>query len=301
MSTLLIAAAIVQQTLTGAIPLAIAGSGELLAQRAGVINVGIEGLMLTGCIAGFAVAVLTGNPWLAVVVAIVAGAGLALLFAAITIYARVDQIVTGMAINLIAVGASGTMWEALQARGHYSLDPASAFERIGSGVFQHYGLLWVAVGLLAATAWILRRSRAGVVIAAIGDAPDAAAAHGIAVRRWRVVLVVIAGALAGLAGAFLSIMRTHGFVPEMTGGQGFLVLALVIFGRWTALGLTVGCLLFGAIDAVQQHCQAAGWTEVIPYQVFTALPYLVALSALTLRLGRSSGPLTLNQPWPIHR
>lgn len=301
MSTLLITAAIVQQTLTGAIPLAIAGSGELLAQRAGVINVGIEGLMLTGCIAGFAVAVLTGNPWLAVLVAIVAGAVLALLFAAITIYARVDQIVTGMAINLIAVGASGTIWEAVQSRGYFSLDPGVGFEPVGSGMLAHYGLLWVAIALLIATAWILRRSRAGVIIAAIGDAPDAAAAHGIAVRRWRMGLVVIAGALAGLAGAFLSIMRTHGFVPEMTGGQGFLVLALVIFGRWTALGLTVGCVLFGAINAVQQHCQAAGWTEVVPYQVFTALPYLVALAALTLHLGRSNGPLMLNQPWPTQR
>lgn len=301
MSTLLIAAAIVQQTLTGAIPLAIAGSGELLAQRAGVINVGIEGLMLTGCIAGFAVAVLTGNPWLAVVAAVGAGAVLALIFAAITICARVDQIVTGMAINLIAVGASGTIWETLQARGHFSLDPDVGFEPVGSGMLAHYGLLWVAVALLASTAWILHRSRAGVIIAAIGDAPDAAAAHGIAVRRWRVGLVVLAGALAGLAGAFLSIMRTHGFVPEMTGGQGFLVLALVIFGRWTALGLTVGCVLFGAIDAVQQHCQAAGWTEVVPFQVFTALPYLVALGALTLHLGRNPGPLMLNQPWPTQR
>lgn len=293
--------AIAQQALTGAIPLAIAGCGELLAQRAGVINVGIEGLMLTGCITGFAVAVLTGNPWLAIAAAMAAGAALAAIFAAIAIIARVDQIVSGMAINLIAVGASGTIWEALQARGHVGLPPGVGFEPLGTGPLEHYGLLWIAIALLGATAWILRRSRTGVIIAAIGDAPDAAAAAGIGVQRWRCGLVLVAGALAGLAGAFLSIMRTHGFVPEMTGGQGFLVLALVIFGRWTALGLTLGCLLFGAIDAVQQHCQAAGWTDVIPYQVFRALPYVVALAALIPRFSRNPGPLTLNQPWPRPR
>src|SRR5690606_1850141 len=120
--------AIAQQALTGAIPLAIAGCGELLAQRAGVINVGIEGLMLTGCIAGFAVAALTGNPWLAVAAAMAAGMALAAIFATIAIIARVDQIVSGMAINLIAVGASGTIWESLQARGRASLPPEVGFE-----------------------------------------------------------------------------------------------------------------------------------------------------------------------------
>jgi len=301
MSTLIIATAIIQQTLSGAVPLAVAGCGELLAQRAGVINVGIEGLMLTGCIAGFAVASLTGSIWLAVLAAMLAAGVLAAIFAVVTIFARVDQIVTGMAINLIAVGASGTIWELLQARGLDRLAPGIGWEPFGPGVFHQHGLFWIALICLMLAGLLLRRTRAGIIIAAIGDAPDAAAANGIAVRRWRFGLVVNAGLFAGLAGAFLSVMRTHGFVPEMTGSQGFLVLALVIFGRWTAAGLGLGCLLFGAITAIQQHCQAAGWTSFIPYQVFTGLPYVVALIALCITYGRNVGPLTLNQPWPRQR
>ncbi len=158
--------------------------------------------------------------------------------------------------------------------------------------------MWFAVAALIAVRYTLRSTRAGLIIAALGDAPDAAATTGIPVRKARLILVLIAGVCAGIAGAYLSTMRTHSFVPGMTGGQGFLVLALVIFGRWTAGGLALGCMLFGLINALQQHCQSAGWTAYVPYQVFQALPYLSAVIALAIWAKKAPGPTAMNQPWP---
>lgn len=296
-----VAAGVAAQTLAAAVPLALAGSGEVLSQRAGVLNVGIEGLMLTGCITAYGVAATTGSPWLGLVAAILAATVLAGAFAAATVWGRVDQIVAGMAINLLAVGISGTAWASLQAGGHDHLPAASAFAPFGPGILHQHGLFWVACLALVLTAVVLRRSRAGIVIAAIGDAPDAAAAAGIAVRGWRTALILVAGGLAGAAGAYLSIMRTHVFVTEMTGGLGFLVLALVIFGRWTGEGLALGCLLFGLIEALQQLGQAWGWTQTIPWQAFKALPYGVALLALVVFARSAPGPRAMNQPWPSLR
>ena len=126
-------------------------------------------------------------------------------------------------------------------------------------------------------------------------------ANGIAVRRWRIALVILAGALAGAAGAYLSIMRTHGFSPLMTGGMGFVVLALVIFGRWHVGGLVAACLGFGLIDALQSHLQSRGLNDVVPYQVFQALPFLVALIALAAMPRSGSGPRLLGKAWPAGR
>jgi len=303
---------ILQQALVGAVPLALAGSGELAAQRAGVINVGIEGLMLGGCIAGFAVAVLSGSAWLGLGAAVSAGALLAAVFALVTVLGRADQIVAGMAVNLLAVGASGTAWAWLQSSGHGQLGPGAAFAPLtipgldalpflGEALAGQYGLAYVTVVLAALLAWMLARTRAGLIVRALGDAPDACAAAGVRVVAWRIGIVIAAGACAGGAGAYLSLMRVHGFAPEMTGGQGFLVLALVIFGRWRVSGLLAGCLLFGVLEAVQQHLQGRGLTAVIPYQAFKALPYLAALAALTLLSRSAPGPASLGQPWPALR
>jgi len=311
---------IAAQAVTAAVPLVLAGIGETLAQRAGVLNVGIEGLLLTGCVAGFTGAALSGCAWSGLAAAIVVGALLAALFAWVTVVMRCDQIVAGMAINLLAVGGSGTAWLVAQGHGYAELSANAGFSRgivpglsdtaqawlrdlpfIGPLVFDQYGLA-LATALIAATAWwVLTRTRIGVIIHALGDAPDACAANGIAVRRWRVGLVIFAGALAGAAGAYLSIMRTHGFSPLMTGGMGFVVLALVIFGRWHIGGLVAACLGFGVIDALQSHLQSRGLNAVIPYQVFQALPFIVALIALAVMRRGTSGPRLLGQAWPTER
>ena len=305
-------ASLVQQAILGAVPLALAGSGELAAQRAGVINVGIEGLMLAGCSAGFAVAALTGNAWLGLGAAIFAGALLAAAFAWATVIGRADQIVCGMAVNLLAVGISGTAWAALQGAGRDQLAAEAGFAPltvpgvaslpfVGDVLAGQYGLAYVAVGLALALGWLLARTRAGLIVRALGEAPDACAAAGVRVQRWRVLTVIGAGACAGAAGAYLSLMRVHGFAPEMTGGQGFLVLALVVFGRWRVGGLLAGCLFFGVLEAVQQHLQGSGMNAVVPYQVFKALPYVAALVALALLSRSAPGPAKLGQAWPVER
>ena len=305
-------ASLLQQALLGAVPLALAGSGELAAQRAGVINVGIEGLMLAGCSAGFAVAALTGSAWLGLGAAILAGMVLAAGFAWATVIGRADQIVCGMAVNLLAVGISGTAWAALQAADHGYLGEGAGFAPvaipglgalpfIGEVVAGQYGLAYVALALALALAWLLTRTRAGLILRALGEAPDACAAAGVGVRRWRVGTVIAAGACAGAAGAYLSLMRVHGFAPEMTGGQGFLVLALVVFGRWRVGGLLAGCLLFGLLEALQQHLQGSGMNARVPYQVFKALPYVAALVALAVLSRSAPGPAKLGQAWPVER
>jgi ABC-type uncharacterized transport system permease subunit len=295
-----------------AVPLMLAGCGELVAERAGVINVGIEGLMLTGCISGFAVAAASGSCWLGLGAAVAAGVALAGLFAAATVWLRADQIVAGMALNLLAVGLSGTLYQALQEHQLVHLAAGQGFERgqlpgaafliavplIGALVADQYGLAYATALLCAAVRWALPATRAGLVLRALGEAPAACAAAGFSVRGWRTWCVLFAGGCCGAAGAYLSIMRTHTFVPLMTGGKGFLVLALVIFGRWRIGGLVAGCLCFGALDGLQEGLQGGGLGRFIPYQALQALPYLVALIALGL-LGRSANaPPQLGQPWP---
>ncbi len=303
------------QALTSAVPLLLAGAGEMVAERAGVINVGIEGLMLIGACAGFAAAALSGSPWMGITAAIGAAMALNLIFSALTVWARAEQIVAGMALNLLALGATGTAWSVLQRHGHDALPSGAGFARgwswlgadatrwlndlplIGPLLFGQYALLPLVGVLFIALASLDRRTRAGVVLRALGEAPDAVASAGLNVRRWRLGALLFAGACAGLAGAYLSLMRTHGFQPEMTGGKGFLVLALVIFGRWRLRGLSAACLGFGAVEALQQHLQGRGLTAAIPWQLFALAPYACALAALVFLSRGRAGPAALGKPW----
>ncbi len=314
---------VLREAATAAVPLVVAGVGELVAETAGVINVGIEGLMLIGCIAAYTAAGASANGYVGVAAAIGAATLLALVFALATVWQSANQIVAGTALNLLAFGVAGTAWQAWQnvrqnANLPLSLPPHTGFNRlnvpwlnhvpwIGAIVFQQYGLFYVGFAL-AVGAWLaLHKTRAGLIVRALGDAPAACEAVGVRVRLGRTLCVLFAGACAGLAGAYLSIMRTHAYAPEMTGGQGFVVLALVIFGRWSVPGLCGGCLFFGAIDALQQTLQAQRATmhsgalrllEHIPFPFFEMLPYVTALAALTILTRASPGPRYLGRPWP---
>ena len=303
---------IAAQAVTAAVPLVLAGCGELVAERSGTLNIGIEGLMLAGCCAGFAAVACGAPPWLGLTAAVAAGMALAGLFALATVWGRADGIVAGMAINLIAAGGSGAAYQLLQSHQRDQLAPGQGFARSGLPGLGHaldgvpllgpvlgdqYLLAYVAMALVGALAWALRRTRAGLIVRALGDAPDACAAAGVRVRVWRGGCLLFAGACAGAAGAYLSIMRTHSFVPLMTGGQGFVVLALVIFGRWRLSGLVLGCLAFGALDSLQQHLQGLGLNAVVPYQLFKALPFVVALAALAIMARSAAGPRELGRSW----
>ena len=309
-----LAITIAAQALTAATPLVLAGCGELVAERAGVLNIGIEGMMLTGCVTAFAVTAVSNNGWLGLLAGVAAAMAMGALFAVMVINARADQIVAGMAINLLALGVSGALWRALQAHDLTQLSQTAGFERpwiespwladlpvVGPLLFQQYGLSLATLGLLVLTWWMFRRTRLGVVVDALGQAPDAAAAAGESVRAWRWSAVLFAAGCAGAAGAFLSIMRTHAFVPEMTGGKGFVVLALVMFGRWRVGLMVAGCLLFGVTESVQQHLQSLPGSRAFPYQVFQVLPYIVALTALACLSRSAPGPAALGKPWPPQR
>jgi simple sugar transport system permease protein len=300
---------VLRQATYSATPLLLAGYGELLAERAGVINVGIEGTMLMGSIAAFAAAVYCGTAAAAVPAGVAIGLCVGAVFALVVVWCRADQIVTGTALNLIALGLSTTLWRVLQEfmqRGHSApplFEPVQvpglgAIPLLGS-LFQQYVLFYVAAGLGLALYALMRGTRVGLVVRSLGDAPDACNAAGISVRWWRTGLLLLAGALAGMAGAYLSTMRGHSFQINMTGGQGFLVLALVIFGRWRLGLFAIATFAFGGVDALQAYWSAsAGATAKVPHQLFTMMPYAATLLALAFFTRSRSGPLYLGRPWP---
>jgi simple sugar transport system permease protein len=306
---------ILRQAVLSATPLLLAGFGELVAERAGVINIGIEGLMLMGAVAGYAAAVASGSALWAIPAAAVVGVIFAAAFAAITIWCRADQIVTGTALNILAFGASTTAWRVLQdyMQRHAGAASVALFEPVrvpglrkvpvlGEVLFNQYGLFYAVVVLAIFLGLVLRRTRVGLIVQGLGDAPAACDAAGIRVRWWRTGLVLFAGACAGVAGAYLSTMRGHSFQVNMTGGQGFLVLALVIFGRWRLSGFVAGTLMFGALDGLQSYLAAfPGATRAVPHQLFDMLPYAATLVALALLTRSRAGPLALGVPWPAEK
>ena len=298
---------IAHQGISAATPLALAGAGELTAQRAGVINVGIEGLMLVGCLGGYIGAAYAGGP-AGIAAAALAGMSLAAIFSVATIWCRADQIVSGTALNFVAIGIAGTVWQILSQRlgtlpadAGFATVPLPGLSRIpflGHIFFNQYSLTY-CLGLVLILLWaVLRFTRGGLIIRALGEAPDACAAAGVRVRLWRTACVLFAGASAGIAGAYLSIMRTHTFTLGAVGGRGFLVLALVIFGRWNVWTTAAGCFLFGALDAFQEHLQAGTHPDWIPAYAFPMLPYVATLLALALFSRHSKGPACLGKPWP---
>jgi len=301
---------ILWQAATSATPLVLAGYGELVAQRAGVINVGIEGVMLMGAICAFAAATLTGSAAAGLLAAAAVGLLIAALFAAVTTWCRADQVVTGTAINLLAAGASATLYTMLRDHPAATNGEAPFFDRItiplvdgipliGHALANQYALSYVVAFAGLLLWYLLRRTRLGLVITALGDAPDAADAAGIRVRWWRTACVLFAGLCAGLAGSFLSIMALHGFTINMTDGRGFLVLALVIFGRWSLPGLVLGTLLFGILDGVQTTLASMpGATTHFPPSLFAMLPYAATLIALAMLTRSSAGPVHMGRPWP---
>ena len=272
--------------LTLAAPLLLAAMGELLGQRSGVLNIGMEGVMLVGCLAA-ALAAPTLGPWGAVAIAVLAGASVNALFAGV-VASGADQVVAGTGMVLVGLGLTGTIFRHVQVRGFGSeLLPTLP-----------WGPLEVAaLALVPLVGWFLTRTRAGLVIRACGENPEAAAAAGVSPLRVRAAVLIVAGALVGLGGAALVLRASGSFVEGMTAGRGFLALALVLLGRWRPVLVAAGTLLIGAATAAQFHLQGLGLAGV-PYHLLLALPYLLTLVVLAVvppdRLG---GPAALGKPY----
>ena len=261
--------ALLEATLRLAAPLLLAALGELVIERAGLIDIGIEGTMLTGAFAGFVVAVASGSALAGVAAAAAAGMGVGALFAAFTVYGRVDQIVVGTAVNLLALGATGAGSRALYGGappaaptlGALASGPLAELPWLGALLFAQTpfvcagGLLALAVGVT------LARTRPGLRLRAVGESARAADAEGVPVPRVRAAAVLIGSSFAGLAGAALSLAQSDSFTEGMTAGRGFIALAIVIFGRWSALGVLLASLFFGCATALQFRLQARGYID----------------------------------------
>ena len=279
---------------TAATPLAIAALGELVVERSGVLNLGVEGMMIMGAAVGFAAAYVSGSTIVGALAGTVAGMLLSGVFGVLVLVFATNQVGSGLALTILGLGLSGLIGESFVGA---KRDRAEALHIpgltdipvVGPLVFGEDAFVYVAVALTAATSYVLFRTRAGLVLRAVGDNNQSAHAIGLSVKGVQFLAVLFGGACAGLAGAYLSLAYTPFWSPGMTAGRGWIALALVVFASWQPWRIILGALLFGGATMLQLHAQAA--SIGVPGQVLSALPYLatiLALVALSLKDRRGS-------------
>lgn len=296
--TLLAASVMVTAT-----PILLAAIGELVVERAGVLNLGVEGMMITGAVTGFIVAVATQSPWAGFLGAALGGAALALLFAILTQHLLSNQVATGLALTLAGIGLSsllGQPYVGIRAPALPALDlgPLSDIPVLGTVLFRHDPMVYAGLALCAATWAFLRHSRAGLILRAVGENHDAAHALGYKVIRIRTAAILFGGACAGLGGAYLSLVRVPQWTEGVTAGAGWIALAIVVFAAWRPGRLLVGAYLFGGIGALQLNLQAA--RAPIPVEVLSMAPYVVTILTLVLLSagrGGQGAPGALGKPF----
>lgn len=282
--------AIVITIATAATPILIAAIGELVVERSGVLNLGVEGMMVMGAVAGFGGAFATGNPWVGVIASIVAGMAMSLLFGFLTLTLLANQVATGLALTLLGLGLSALIGESFVGQPGVKL-PAIA----GIDPLVPFSILMV--GLVS---WFLFRTKMGLVIRAVGNSHASAHALGYNVIAVRYLSVLFGGAMSGLAGGYLSLVYTSQWVENMTSGRGWIALALVVFASWLPLRILAGAYLFGTISILSFVLQAQGLG--IPSQFLSSLPYLGTILALVVISGnkaltRRNTPASLGQPF----
>jgi general nucleoside transport system permease protein len=286
--------AFLAQTLRIAIPYLFAASGGVITERAGLIGLGLEGYMLTGAFCGAVASYYSGNPWIGLLGAIAGGVAMALLYAVAAIRYRADQVVVGIAINLLAVGATRFF---LRLGFHSSSNSPRirgfSNEQTGVGIGSLVSNPLVILGILTVVlvAWVLYRTPFGLRVRATGEHSAAAVSVGVRVNRIRYIAAASSGALAALGGAYLAFDQ-HQFSSEMTAGRGFIALAATIFGRWDPLRAALACLFFAAADTLQIQLQGA---QVIPSQFVEMIPFLLTIIALAGLVGRAVAPAALGK------
>ncbi|MHB0950332.1 MAG: ABC transporter permease [Allorhizobium sp.] len=281
----MIVEAILLTVITAATPLVIAALGELVTERAGVLNLGVEGMMIMGAVGAFAATQLTGSPYVGVVAGILCGGLFSLLFGFLTLTLVANQVATGLALTLLGLGASGMLGESFVGAPGIKLQPIvipflSDIPFLGPVLFRQDIIFYISLALVVGVNWFLFRSRAGLKVRAIGDNHASAHALGIHVIRTRYLAVLFGGACAGLAGAQLSLIYTPQWVENMTAGRGWIALALVVFASWRPWRVLAGGYLFGAVSIGQLHAQAMG--VGIPSQFLSALPYAATIVVLII-------------------
>jgi ABC-type uncharacterized transport system permease subunit len=292
--------AIILAVLAASTPLLLAATGELVTERAGVLNLGVEGMMIVGAACGFGGAWLTGSTIVGALCGTLAGMLLSLIFALMTLGLAVNQVATGLALTILGVGLSGLIGagfvgERIATAPHLYIPGLTDIPFAGRILFGEDGFVYFSILLIIGVSLFLYRTRAGLILRATGDNHVSAHALGYPVLRIRLLAVMFGGACAGLAGAYLPLAYTPFFIPGMTAGRGWIALALVVFSSWLPARLVIGAYLFGAVTILQLHAQGAGFG--IPSQFMSALPYLATVIVLVLisraRTGGSTAPAAL--------
>jgi len=296
--------AVLDSALRMATPLILASLGGLFSERSGVVNIALEGILLTGAFASIVATFYTGNPWAGVFAGVFAGVLISLIHAIVSIVFKADQIVSGVAINLLAMGLTQFLtwiiWGSsansppVQGMAHWALPETwGPLARGVNVVIGHYPpLVYIALALVAVSHVVLFRTPFGLRLRATGEHPEAVDTLGVSVRAMRFAGVLMSGALAGLGGAFLA-LNTHQFVKNMSAGRGFIALAAMIFGKWNPAGALAACLLFGYAEAVQMGLQG----QAVPTQFVQMIPYVLTMVALVGVIGRARPPAASGKPY----
>lgn len=299
-SAIVFGVAFLAQLLRISVPYVLAAVGGAFSERAGVVNIALEGILLAGAFGGATVALSTGSPWWGVVGGIAAGTLVAAVHAAVTVLGKADQILCGLALNLLALGATRGLLKVLYGSASNSprvpgIEPlVASTDGIWNVVTNPLFLLATASVLLAQR--ILFRSRLGLAIRAAGDGPRALDGAGISVTRTRILGVLLSGALGGLGGTWL-MLEQHSFTDGMSNGRGYIALAAMIVGKWSPIGAALACLLFAAAETLQIRIPG----EQVPTQLLQALPYLLTIVALAGWIGRAVPPRALGVPYDRER
>ena len=294
-------ALLIAATLNAGTVLAIASLGLLINEKAGIVNLGAEGMMLCAAIAGFATVVHTHNDWLGFLAGMGAGALLAAMFGVLVIWLNTNQYATGLALSLFGAGFSAFagisyVQEKMPERPRFAIPFLSDIPLVGPALFRQHPLVYLTMAFAAFLIWFLYRTRSGLILRSVGESPESAHALGYPVRRIRLMAVVAGGALCGLAGAYISVIYTPLWVEGMVAGKGWIALALTTFATWRPARVLLGAYLFGGVTMLQFHLQGVGVD--VPSQFLSMLPYLATILVLAL-ISRNPQWIRINMPASI--
>jgi general nucleoside transport system permease protein len=291
-------AVLVASLMVASVPIMLAAIGELVVEKAGVLNLGVEGMMIMGAICGFATAVETGSPLLGFIGGAVGAMGLSLVFAVLTQVLQANQVATGLALTLFGLGLSSLMGQGYvgikpPATGVVPFGPLADLPVVGRILFDHDPMVYLSIVVIAIVWAVLKFSRIGLILRAVGENHDAAHALGYKVTRIRVLAIMFGGAMAGLGGAYLSLVRVPQWTDGITAGAGWIALAIVVFASWKPWRVLIGAYLFGGISVLQLNLQAAGTR--IPVEYLSMSPYLITILVLVI-MSSGKGRASMNAP-----
>ncbi len=291
-------ALLISALMVASVPIILAAIGELVVERAGVLNLGVEGMMIMGAVCGFIVAVQTGSAVMGFVGGAIGGASMALIFGLLTQFLLANQVASGLALTLFGLGLSSLMGQSFvgirpPSTGAVPLGPLADIPFFGRVLFSHDWVVYFSIASVAAAWWVLRSTRTGLILRAVGESHDAAHALGYKVRKIRMLAILFGGAMAGVGGAYVSLVRVPQWTDGITAGAGWIALAIVVFAAWRPWRALVGAYLFGGISVLQLNLQAAG--ARIPVEYLSMSPYLITILVLVI-MSSGRGKATLNAP-----